>query len=277
MPKIAVAGKGGVGKTSFSAVLAYLLAEHGHRVYAIDADPNPTLGMALGFPADLLRQITPIGDMDDLIEERTGARPGSSAPYFRMNPRVDDIPARFSVTHRGVHLLHMGSVKGAGAGCVCPENTLIRALVTHLLLRERETVIMDMVAGLEHLGRGTASAVDMMFVIIEPGMRSLDVAHDIAELARDLGIPEVSAVANKIRGERDIEFIQKRLQGIHLQGWLPMEDRVIEADMMGQAIYDASPEISARVKEIAERSGLLDDRTRPDTHNTGSSHQARLT
>src|SRR4030067_1165447 len=166
MPKIAVAGKGGVGKTTFSGVLARVLAAAGEKVYAIDADPNPTLGQVLGFPEELMAQVVPIVQMADLIEERTGARPGESGAYFRLNPRVDDIPERFSVAYQGVHLLEMGTVKGAGAGCVCPENTILRALVTHLLLRERETVIMDMVAGVEHLGRGPAAAVGALSVFV---------------------------------------------------------------------------------------------------------------
>ncbi len=176
MWKIAVSGKGGVGKTMFTSLLAYLLAEEGRVVYAIDADPDPTLAQALGFPTALAQQVVPIVQMADLIEERTGARPGEYGGYFKLNPRVDDIPARFSVAHRGIHLMQMGTVRGAGMGCACPENTLLKALVTHLLLRERETVIMDMVAGLEHLGRGTAGAVDVMFILSEPGKRSLDVA-----------------------------------------------------------------------------------------------------
>ncbi len=153
MSKIAVSGKGGVGKTLFSSLLAYILAEEGRIVYAIDADPNPTLAQALGFPDELVKQVVPIVAMSDLIEERTGAKPGEYGAYFKLNPRVDDIPARFSVVYRGIHLMQMGSVKGAGMGCACPENTMLKALTTHLLLREKETVIMDMVAGLEHLGR----------------------------------------------------------------------------------------------------------------------------
>ncbi len=149
MSKIAVAGKGGVGKTTFSALLAYSLVAAGETVYAIDADPNPTLGQALGFPEELLAKLIPIIAMKDLVEERTGARPGESGAYFRLNPRVDDIPERFAVSHRGIRLLQMGSVKGAGAGCVCPENSMVKALVTHLVLRERETVLLDMVAGLD--------------------------------------------------------------------------------------------------------------------------------
>ena len=257
MSKIAVAGKGGVGKTTFSSLLAYVLAAAGQTVYAIDADPNPTLGEALGFPDDLLEQLVPIIDMKDLVEERTGARPGESGAYFRLNPRVDDIPARFSISHRGIRLLEMGTVKGAGAGCVCPENTMVKALVTHLLLREQETVLLDMVAGLEHLGRGTASSVDAMFVVVEPGQRSVGVAADIARLGEDLGIPAIWVVANKIRAEEDLTFIQARLDGLPLAGWLPRDDRVVEADMERAAAYDLAPELAQRVEDIARKTGLI--------------------
>jgi CO dehydrogenase maturation factor len=255
--KIAVAGKGGVGKTTFSALLAYVLSAAGRTVYAIDADPDPTLGEALGFPASLLAQLVPIVEMKDLIEERTGARPGESGAYFRLNPRVDDIPARFSVSHRGVRLLKMGTVRGAGAGCVCPENTMVRALVNHLLLREEETVLLDMVAGLEHLGRGTAGAVDAMYVVVEPGQRSLGVAADIAHLAQEIGIPAIWAVANKVRGDEDLTFIREHLTALPLAGWLPLDGRVVEADMRGAAAYDLSPELVARVEVIARQTGLL--------------------
>jgi CO dehydrogenase maturation factor len=256
MPKIAVAGKGGVGKTTFSGVLAQVLAAAGGTVYAIDADPNPTLGQVLGFPEDLLAQVVPIVELADLIEERTGARPGESGSYFRLNPRVDDIPARFSVSHRGVRLLEMGTVRGAGAGCVCPENTVLRALVTHLLLRERETVLLDMVAGVEHLGRGTAAAVDAMYIVVEPGQRSLMVAADVARLAKDLGIPAIWVVANKVRNEEDLAFVQGHLGGLRLAGWLPRDDRVVEADKQGLAVYDAAPELVRRVEAIAKETGI---------------------
>ncbi|MHB0858062.1 MAG: ATP-binding protein [Anaerolineae bacterium] len=257
MPKIAVSGKGGVGKTLFTSLLAYALVAEGRTVYAIDADPNPTLAQALGFPADLIAQLVPIVDMADLIQERTGARPGESGGYFRLNPRVDDIPARFSITHRGVHLMAMGSVRGAGQGCVCPENTMLKALVTHLLLRERETVIMDMVAGLEHLGRGTASAVDAMYVVTEPGRRSLDVSRDVVRLAHDTGIPKLWGIANKIRTPADLAFVQEALAGAPLAGWLPYDPRAIDADMAGEALYDLAPDLAARVRDIARHTGLL--------------------
>jgi len=257
MSKIAVSGKGGVGKTMFSSLLAYILAEEGRAVYAIDADPNPTLAQALGFPAELAAKVMPIVAMSDLIEERTGARPGEYGAYFKLNPRVDDIPARFSVEHRGIHLMQMGTIRGAGMGCACPENTMLKALVTHLLLREKETVIMDMVAGLEHLGRGTASAVDVMYIIVEPGKRSLDVAQDIARLAGGLGIPNLWIVANKVRNEQDLSFLQDQLQGQRLAGWLPYDERAVEADMRGQTLYDLAPDLAARVRAIAQETGLL--------------------
>jgi CO dehydrogenase maturation factor len=191
------------------------------------------------------------------VEERTGARAGESGAYFRLNPRVDDIPARFSVAHRGVRLLKMGTVRGAGAGCVCPENTMVRALVTHLLLREQEMVLLDMVAGLEHLGRGTAGAVDAMFVVVEPGQRSLGVAADIAHLAQEIGIPAIWAVANKVRNDDDLAFIREHLTALPLAGWLPLDGRVVEADMKGTSAYDLAPELAGRVEGIAREIGLV--------------------
>jgi CO dehydrogenase maturation factor len=252
MPKIAVTGKGGVGKTSFASLLAYILTERGQTVYAIDADPNATLAHALGLPPELSAQITPIVEMDDLIEERTGARPGEYGRMFKLNPRVDDIPERFSVEHRGIHLLQMGTVRGAGAGCVCPENAVLRMLVTHLLLREKETVILDMVAGLEHLGRGTARAVDAMFAIVEPGTRSIDTAHRIAALAADLGVESLWVVANKVRSPRDEAYIRGQLGDLPLVGTLPYSDQAIEADMENRALYDAAPDLADRTRQIID-------------------------
>ncbi len=257
MAKIAVAGKGGVGKTTFCALLAHVLAAAGKTVYAIDADPDATLGPALGFPADVLAGLVPIVEMKDLIEERTGARPGESGAYFRLNPRVDDIPARFAASYRGIRLLKMGAVRGAGAGCVCPENSMVRALVTHLLLREEETVLLDMVAGLEHLGRGTAASVDVMFVVVEPGLRSLAIAGEIARLARELGIPSVWLVANKVRGQDDLDFVRSHLDGLPLAGWLPEDGRVIDADKQGMAVYDSAEELADRVESIAREAGIV--------------------
>ena len=250
MPKIAITGKGGVGKTTFASLMAYVLVEQGHVVYAIDADPNATLSQALGLPPELVAQVTPIVEMADLIEERTGARPGQYGKMFKLNPRVDDIPARFSVAHRGIHLLQMGTVRGAGAGCVCPENAVLKTLVTYLLLREQETVILDMVAGLEHLGRGTAGAVDAMFTVVEPGTRSLQTATTIAGLAQGLGVDKLWVVGNKVRHERDAAFIRDKLGELPLVGMLPYSDQAIEADMQNKALYDLAPKMVDAVREI---------------------------
>jgi hypothetical protein len=131
--KIAVSGKGGVGKTTATALLAYGYAAQGYQVLAVDADPSPCLGEALGFPAALLAELHPIAEMEDLIAERTGAQPGSMGGYFRLNPRVEDIPERFSVMYRGIRLLQLGAVEKGGSGCICPESVLLRSLVTHIL------------------------------------------------------------------------------------------------------------------------------------------------
>lgn len=252
MPKIAITGKGGVGKTSFASLMAYVMVEQGHKVYAIDADPNATLAQALGFPPELASTVTPIVELADLIEERTGARPGEYGRMFKLNPRVDDIPARFSVAHRNIHLLQMGTVRGAGAGCVCPENAMLKTLVTHLLLREKETVIMDMVAGLEHLGRGTAGAVDAMFAVVEPGTRSIQTAKAIYRLAEELGVARFWVVGNKVRHERDAAFIRDSLDGLPVVGMLPYSDQAIEADIQSKALYDVAPELAEKTRQIVE-------------------------
>src|SRR5574341_1186411 len=177
--KLAITGKGGVGKTTLTSLLAFLYAEQGRTVLAIDADPSPCLGPALGFPAEQLQKLAPIAEMEDLIYERTGAQPGTFGAYFKLNPRVDDIPDRFAVTHRGIKLLELGAVEKGGSGCICPESVLLKQLVSHILLRRGEVVLLDMYAGVEHLGRATAAAVDALIVVCEPGARSLGTARQI--------------------------------------------------------------------------------------------------
>jgi CO dehydrogenase maturation factor len=254
MSKIAICGKGGVGKTTFSALLAYILTEGGNRVYAIDADPNPTLAEALGLPEDIIEKISPIVEMKELIAERTGAKPGEYGSYFKLNPRVSDIPERFSVAHRDIHFLLMGTTRGAAKGCACPENAMLKALVTHLLLRERDSVILDMVAGTEHLGRGTAGAVNAMVIVVEPGLRSIKAARSIAALAADLGISRIWAVGNRLRNPGDRVFIENNLRDIPIAGYLPFSEKVVEAERTGRALYDIEPELVERVREI---SGIL--------------------
>jgi len=253
MPKLAITGKGGVGKTTLSALLAYAYVNEGKKVLTIDADPDANLASALGLPRDVAQQITPIAQMDDLIEERTGARPGESGGFFSLNPRVDDIPDRFSAMHRGIKLLVLGTVGRGGGGCICPESALLKNLVRHLFVGRSEVIILDMEAGLEHLGRGTASAVDAFIVVVEPGQRSLQTAQAIKQLAADIWIHKVYVVGNKIRNEQHQAFIREHLPGDELLGFLPFSEKAIEADMKGIAIFDADEKLVAEAKRIKDR------------------------
>ncbi len=252
MSKIAVTGKGGVGKTTLTSLLAYTYAQRGRKVIVIDADPSPNLAWALGFPDELADQITPIAEMEDLIEERTGARPGGVGGWFKMNPRVDDIPERFSATHHGIRLLQLGTVKKGGGGCICPESVLLKTLVTHILLdRDSEEVIMDMEAGVEHLGRATAQAVDAFVIVVEPGRRSLQTAELIRKLAQDIGIPRLYLVGNRVRDEADRQFIREHGPDLPILGFLSYAAEAIEADMRGRAIFETAPQLVHEAEAIA--------------------------
>jgi len=252
MPKIAITGKGGVGKTTLTSLLAYIYAQRSQKVLAIDADPNANLAWALGFPEEVADHITPIAEMEELIYERTGARPGEYGGFFKLNPRVDDIPDRFSAEWRGVRLLVMGTIKGGGTGCVCPESALLKNLVTHLLLQRTEVVILDMEAGIEHLGRGTAQAVDAMIVVVEPGQRSLRTAQTISRLAADIGVEEVYVVGNRVRSQADQDFIAESLPDFKVLGFLSESPLAIEADRRGVSVFDLDPQMVKEAQAIAD-------------------------
>lgn len=251
MPKIAITGKGGVGKTTLTALLSFIYAGLGQDVIAIDADPAGNLGLAFGLTAALDAELKPIAEMEALIYERTGAQPGTVGGWFRLNPKVDDIPESFSITHRGVRLLRLGTVRGGGAGCLCPENALLKALVTHLLLRRDQTLILDMEAGVEHLGRGTAGSVDAFVIVVEPGLRSLGTAEQIRYLASEIGVKNLYLVANKTRGLQDEEFVRAHAGGLPLIGSLPFSPAAIMADQDGVAVFDLAPELLAAAERIA--------------------------
>ncbi len=250
--KVAVTGKGGVGKTTLTALLAYAFVDKDYEVLAIDADPSPCLGAALGFPPELLADLTPVARMEELIYERTGAQPGTTGGYFKLNPRVDDIPDRFSAVHRGIRLLELGAVELGGAGCICPESAVLRSLVNHVLLRRNEVVLMDMYAGVEHLGRATSDAVDAMIVVVEPTARSLATAAQIRSMAEDLKLPRLYLVGSKVDDDEERAFIEARTPGLPILGHLPIDPRVQKADREGVAVYDAVPELAKAATKIAE-------------------------
>ena len=249
--KFAVTGKGGVGKTTLSALLAQAFADRGRDVLAVDADPSPCLAGALGFPTELRLKLHPIAEMDDLITERTGARPGTVGGFFTLNPRVDDIPERFSVTYRNVRLLEMGSVDMGGSGCICPESAMLKTLFTHLLFRKDDVLILDMYAGVEHLGRATVDFVDAMVIVVEPTRRSLGTAAQIKKLANDIGLQRLALVGNKVRNDDEANFLRQETPGIPVLGLLPADLGVQEADRLGIPVYDHVPKLKELAFQIA--------------------------
>jgi CO dehydrogenase maturation factor len=247
--KIAVSGKGGVGKTTLSSLLARYWARKGYRVLAVDADPDANLGSALGIDT---KGLVPVAKMEELIHERTGAKPGTVGGFFKMNPRVDDLPESLGREKDGVRLLVMGTVKKGGGGCVCPESVLLRALVGHLVLYQKDVVIMDMEAGIEHLGRATAQGVDYLVVVVEPGRRSLETANKVQELTKDLGIRRVVAVGSKVRNPQEEEFLRNNLDGISLMGIIPYSEEIAAADLENRPPALDNPAIHKAIEEIAD-------------------------
>jgi CO dehydrogenase maturation factor len=248
--KIAIAGKGGVGKTTLSAVLSVLYKEEGRNVLAVDADSNPNLATALGFP---VTDIIPLTEQKELIEERTQTKLGGFGGVFKLNPRVDDIAQKYAVEYDNIKLLVMGTVTMGESGCACPANILVKRLLTHVLLTEKDVVICDMEAGVEHLGRGTAKAVDAMIVVVEPGKRSVETANHIYELAQDITIKNVVAVGNKVRNEKEKMFIKDTVL-MDVLGYIPYDERIIEADMKGELpFFDELVEAVETIKKNLER------------------------
>lgn len=250
--KIAVAGKGGVGKTTIAGAMARYLADKGYKVLAIDADPDSNLASAIGFTPEDLHGLTPLSQMKELIQERTGAQPGTFGGVFKLNPKVDDIPDAFSRTLKGVKLLVLGGIPRAGSGCFCPESALLKSLLHHILVRRQEAVIVDMEAGLEHLSRGSTRWVDAFLVVVEPGQRSISTALQIKKMAQDLGVRRVMAVGNKVSSEEDKGLIEEGLKGTPVLGHLPFLPSIIEADKRGLSPYDFDGKVRAEIGKITD-------------------------
>jgi len=249
--KIAVSGKGGVGKTTFASFLIKALSDNGIKVLAIDADPDANLAQALGVKKDA--EIVPISEMKEIIEERTEAKVGTMGSFFKLNPKVDDLPERLSIRINGIKLMVLGGVKTGGSGCICPESTLLKALVRHIVLARDEAVVLDMEAGLEHLGRGTAMAVDRLIVVVEPGRRSVETAHHILKLAGDIGLKKLSFVGNKIRSEQDKEFLMNLMPDFDFLGFIPFASDIIEADLEGRPPFEKDPIGLDAVRKMIEK------------------------
>jgi len=250
--KIAIGGKGGVGKTTISALLARSLASDAdNKVIAIDADPVSNLAAALGI--DEHEPITPIAELRELIAERTGAEPGTMGGFFTLNPKVDDIPERFSRERDRVKLLVMGTVQQGGSGCICPESTILKALMTHLVLVRDDIVLMDMEAGVEHLGRGTSAYVDALVIVVNPGARSRLAAEKIKKLGQDIGIKRIVVLGNRIKNDEDKELIKSTLADFEIIGFLPEHDEIIDADRYGKRPFDDINQAPQELSSITSR------------------------
>ena len=251
--KLAITGKGGVGKTTLASTLARLYADEGRTVLAADVDPDANLGLALGLSQEEMDAIVPISKMRSLVEERTGASDASR--FYKLNPYVADIPEKYSRDINGVKLLVMGTVDVGGSGCVCPEHVMLKAILSSLTYRKNDVVIMDMEAGLEHLGRGTAANMDQFIVVIEPGARSVQTYRNVKRLAADLGVRRVRVVANKLRTEEDEAFIRSVIPAEDLLGCIHFNPQIMDADRQGKSPYDFSP---AAMEEIRNIKKILD-------------------
>src|SRR3972149_3077333 len=235
--KIAIGGKGGVGKTTICAIWAQLFAEDGFDVLAIDADPNTNLTSAFGIPCE--QSPEPLIKMKQLIAERTGTGKDSVGAYFKLNPKVSDLPERYWLEAGKVKLLVLGAITQGGAGCACPEGAFLKALLTHTILQRQEMVLVDLAAGVEFMGRASVQGIDALVVVVEPGSRSIETANNMARMAGDLGIGCVAALANKITDSAQRELIESQLDGVVLLGSLPYSPALQQADLKRQRVFEA--------------------------------------
>ena len=252
--KIAISGKGGVGKSTLAAAISLLLSRSGKKVLAIDADEDANLAAALGASAHHMESIIPVSEQVALIEERTGAKVKQYGQIFKLNPEVSDIAGKYATEINGVNLLVLGAVDTGGGGCACPENVLIRALVTDLIMFKDDTLVMDMEAGIEHLGRATAKGVDKMVVVVEAGQRSIDTAKKIKKLSLEIGISNILFVANKIYSPSDEQLIRAAFTHDELIGIIPFSDELRLSDRTGQSVLDnLGKDMMDRFKEILQK------------------------
>ncbi|MGZ3536214.1 MAG: ATP-binding protein [Thermodesulfobacteriota bacterium] len=248
--KIAISGKGGVGKTTLAGVMARILAKRGRKVLAIDADPDSNLASAIGLPKEALAKLEPIASMTSMIEERTGAKKGTFGSVLKLNPKVDDLPDEMGVNYEGIRLLLLGCIPQGGGGCFCPENVLLKNLVRHLLVKREEALIIDMEAGLEHLGRGSTGQVDALIIVVEPGQRAMNTARQIKKLGEDLKIKNMMIVGNKVNSEEDRRLIERDLSDFPVLGYMSFNPKILQADKEGKSPFDMDEKIKEEVNTI---------------------------
>lgn len=249
--KIAVVGKGGVGKTTIAAGLARLLGRDGYNVIAVDADPSLNLAIAVGIPLEVARKAPALFDEEEFIRSRTTLSGG----LYIANPRVEDVVERFGI--RGpdnVVVVKFGEVRRGGSRCLCPEYAFLRTLLSHLILGRRDVVILDMVAGLEPMSRGAARGVNMILCVVEPSVKSVDIAIQIKKFAEDIGVRRVEFVANKIRDPKDVEFIEQMLPQKPFH-YIPYDETVVRADAHGVSLidYDANCAAVKALEQLKEK------------------------
>ena len=245
--KIAISGKGGVGKTTIMAMLAHHLKESGEEVLIIDADPSPHMAQTIGIKD--VEKIVPIAEMKNMLVERSGKSEGS--PFYNLNPRVDDLLERYMVEEDSLRLMVLGAIQTAKGGCACPENTVLKRLLTTLLLSANRMILLDMEAGVEHLGRGTIATVDLLLIVVIPSRSSIRTAEKIQKLAHDSGIPRVSFVANLVQDEEDEKFLKEHLDPAPV-AFFPDSSPVRKSERQGRPITEAGAELAEAVAALAK-------------------------
>ncbi|HET6442280.1 MAG TPA: AAA family ATPase [Phycisphaerae bacterium] len=254
--KIAITGKGGVGKTTVTAVWGEAFRADGRRVFLIDADPDANLASALGVAEEKLPP--PLVTLKDLIKERTGADPDQVGQYFRLNPHVADLPNSYAVDAGGMKLLVLGGIRGGGKGCACPQGAFLKAMMRHLMLSRDEVLLVDMEAGLEFLGRASVMGTDALVIVVEPGRRSLETAAGIARMGREIGLKRFGAVLNKVTDPGQVAVVQGALpEGVELLGHVPYSPALQRADLEGRSVLGVDAKVEAALGEARRKMETL--------------------